>query len=357
MSEQGSCPECGVPAYITQEHSWLDNGDIVHSRDKARRLVFIESESIDPLIKGIEELLDLSIEHVVIASVKENIRAPLSLFVPRDLRERIRSREVDYRPVLDTFAQVSLNMGRGRLEVLDLRYRGDEDDFCAFRMTEPFSLPLNCGARAAGIEAILGYAHDVRYEQVSPQVYDITVFPATHSEGLERMFRDDYLHKTGDITLERCPGCGGPRGLAAYEWHQERGVILDASTQRRMIMLAPYELDPVFQELEDELGPTIPSIVVEAMRRYTSTGFFSLWNAMNEDEFRAQFALRGLGDVREAKARKGGLRLRLDNAILHLLIVGSMQGAFEAVTGSASKVEWELSGKKELIVEVTPASS
>jgi hypothetical protein len=355
MNDSEHCPECGVPEYITGEHSWLDNGDIVHSRDRARRLVFVESENIDPLIRGIEELLDQSIEHIVIASSQENIRVPLSLFVPRDLRERVRNHETDYRPILDTFADISRNMGRGVLEILDLRHEGDENDFCAFRMTEPFSLYLNCGARAAGLEAILGYAHSVRYEQVSPLVYDITVFPATHSEGLERMFRDDYRHRKGDIVLERCPTCGGPKALGAYDWNQERGVIVDSSTQRRMVMLAPYELDPVFQELEDELGPTIPSVVIEAMRRYTSAGFFSLWDsAMDEDEFRMQFALRGLGNVREAKARRSGLRLRLDNAVLHLLIVGSMQGAFEAVTGAASRVEWELSANGELEVAVTP---
>ncbi len=135
----------------------------------------------------------------------------------------------------------------------------------------------------------------------------------------------------------------------------ERGVIVDASTQRRMVMLAPYELDPVFQELENELGGAIPGVVVEALRRYTSAGFFSLWNVLDEEDFRAQFALRGLGNVREAKARKEGLRLRLENAVLHLMIVGSMQGAFEAVTGSRSRVEWRLSGDGELEVEVTPA--
>jgi hypothetical protein len=123
-----------------------------------------------------------------------------------------------------------------------------------------------------------------------------------------------------------------------------------------MVLLAPYELDPVFQELEEELGDTIPATVVEAQRRYTRDNFHSLWNIMDEDDFRAQFALRGLGNVREVKARKGGLRLRMDNAALHLMIAGSMQGAFEAATGAASRVEWELSKEGNLQVEVKPVT-
>ncbi len=40
-------------------------------------------------------------------------------------------------------------------------------------------------------------------------------------------------------------------------------------------MTTPFELDPVFQELEEELGDTIPSLVVEAQRRYTRENFYS----------------------------------------------------------------------------------
>jgi hypothetical protein len=358
LGEQEVCPECGVPVYVTREHSWLDNGDIVHSRDKERRLVFIESENIDPLLHGIEESIGVSIERIVIACVQENDRMRFGLFIPNELRERIRNHETDYRPVLDTFVIISRDMGRGKLGVVDLRYQGDEDDFCTFRISEPFSLPLTCGSRAAGIEAILGYAHDVTYEQVSPHVYDITVSPARVYEGQQdRMFRDDYHHRRGDIALERCLSCGGPRALAAFRWHQDRGVIVDASTQRRMVMTTPFELDPVFQELEEELGDTIPSVVVEAQRRYTRDNFYLLWNIMDEEDFRSQFALRGLGYVREARVKKSGLRLRLENAVLHLMIAGSLQGAFEAATGSESSIEWELSGDKDLELEIKPAAS
>lgn len=356
MKELESCPQCGVPAYFTSEHLWLDNGDIVHSRDRQRRVVFMESENVDPLLHGIEELIGISIEQIVIACVQENIRMRFSLFIPHELRESIRKRETGYRSVLETFSVISREMGRGRMDVLDLRYEGDVDDFCVFRMSEPFSLPLTCGARAANLEATLGYAHSVSYEAVSESIYEVTVVPATDYRGQQdRMFRDDYRHRRGDVELERCMGCGGPRELSAYRWHQDRGVICDAATQRRMVMLAPYELDPVFQELEDELGSVIPSLVIESQRRYTREHFGSLWKIMDEDDFRAQFALRGLGNVREVKARGGGLKLRLENSVLPLMVAGSMQGAFEAFTGADSRVEWELSPSGELSVEVTPS--
>jgi hypothetical protein len=124
-----------------------------------------------------------------------------------------------------------------------------------------------------------------------------------------------------------------------------------------MVMITPYELDPVFQELEAELGDTIPRLVVEAQRRYTHEGFHSLWKIMHEGDFRDQFAMRGLGNIKEIEVGKEGLRLRLENAVLHLMIVGTMQGAFEAVSGAGSKVEWEFSEDGSLEIEVTPIST
>jgi len=60
------CPECGVPDYITGEHLWLNNGDIVQTRDQGARLVLIEGENIDPLIRNIQEIISLPIEQIVI---------------------------------------------------------------------------------------------------------------------------------------------------------------------------------------------------------------------------------------------------------------------------------------------------
>ena len=46
------CSECGAPKYFTQEHLWLNNGDIVQKRDQRHRLIFLESENLDPLFAG-----------------------------------------------------------------------------------------------------------------------------------------------------------------------------------------------------------------------------------------------------------------------------------------------------------------
>lgn len=49
-----------------------------------------------------------------------------------------------------------------------------------------------------------------------------------------------------------------------------------------------------------------------------------------------------------------GVHVRLDNATLHLMVVGLIQGLFEMAFGIDSNVEWEFTGEGNLEVEVTP---
>jgi hypothetical protein len=352
MPDRSPCELCGVPDYISKEHTWLNNGDIVHSRDRARRVVFLESENIDPLLKDIEQQIGTSIEQIVIACVQKNIRNALRLFVSEEERERILSREIDLTPLLDTFVNISIMMGRGKLEILDWRFEQDENDFFTFRMTEPFSIPLCCGARAAGIEAILCYPHAIKYDNVSPDTYLMTVFPREQKQGFKgRMKPVQYTHVDGGLELEMCPSCGCPRALAQYTWHRERGVIL-SSDGKRMVMLSPYELDPVFHELEDELGSAIPKLVVEAQRRLTRSGFYDLGDIRDEDNLQKQLAFRGLGRLKELEIKRRVLNMRLENSVLALIVVGLMQGLFELAFDVDSTVGWNLSEDKELTIGI-----
>src|SRR4030042_4224783 len=110
-----------------------------------------------------------------------------------------------------------------------------------------------------------------------------------------------------------------------------------------MAMLGPGMMDLLFAELERELGDTIPEVAVEAQRRFTKTGFYSIEQVSDEGDFRTQLALRGLGNLREIKMGPPGLFMRIDNVVGHLLTVGMVQGLFEMAFDVDSSVEWALS--------------
>jgi hypothetical protein len=65
------------------------------------------------------------------------------------------------------------------------------------------------------------------------------------------------------------------------------------------------------------------------------------------------FHLRGIGNLRKLERGKKGLSICLDNACLHLMVAGMIQGLFEMETGRDSRVEWKLSEEGDLEVEVT----
>jgi len=73
------------------------------------------------------------------------------------------------------------------------------------------------------------------------------------------------------------------------------------------------------------------------------------------EEFKAGLAMRGLGNIKELRIKRTGLNMTVDNAVLPLMLVGMMQGIFDAALDVNSLVEWELSEEGNLKIEVKPA--
>ncbi len=351
------CEVCHTPLTFTKENSWMDNGDIVQKRDQRHRLVFIESENMDPLFQGIERIIGVPIEHIVINCVRKTLRSYLSLFVSDGVREQVRKKEISLKAIDDGFRELAKPMGSGRYEFVDMRYEGNRDDYFAVSVREPFSVPICVAGHVAAIEAILGYDHGASYTEIEPGAYEITAFPSAHPQEFKgRMSLDHYQRNQGNIELERCEGCGGPKGLAGYRWFLERGIIVNESTKRRMALMSNDELDPIFEELEYELGDTIPRVVVEAQRLFTRTGFYSMDEVTDGGDFRTQLALRGLGNLKEIDVRRKGAGLLIENAVLPLMIVGMMQGVFEMAFNLESEVDWEYTDQCDLRMKITPRS-
>jgi hypothetical protein len=254
-------------------------------------------------------------------------------------------------PVM-TFCHV---IGFGRYEFVDSRYERDADDYSTVRIEAPFSVPEAAGAILGVASTVVGGEHAVTYKEISPGIYEFTTRWSEYPEALvERLKTSPYHHRDGDIELERCATCGLPAALAGYSWYLDRGLIVNRHSKRRMAVLGPELLDVLFMALEAELGETIPNVVVEAQRRFVKTGFFSSDELSHEGDFRAQLALRGMGNLREMKKSPRGMHVRVDSAAGYLLTVGMIQGLFELIFDVDSSVEWGLSGEGDLEVKVAP---
>lgn len=353
MIDLKQCPQCGVPEYISNEHRWLDNGDIVQARESWYRLLFIETENMEPLFRGIEEVVGTSVGDIVETATREAITYYLKLFIPKEIRELIQKKRIDPKPLGTVMADMAKMVGFGNHEVVGARYEQDEDDFVTMRISEPSFLPMVIASLAASVEVLHGCYQYMTSEEVSPGVFEVTARPDPHGKR-EREITGllPYHPVRGDLEMEKCATCGVPKAVSEYQWDIDRGIILNNRTHRRMCFTSPQELNPIFQELEREFGKDIPQVVVEAQRRFTRSGFYSTQDLSDLPDFRQQLALRGLGNLKEMDFEGKCLRLRIANAALPLIIVGLVQGFFEMSYDVDSQVDWELSQQDDLEVEV-----
>jgi hypothetical protein len=355
MAEIKTCPECGVPEQVTSDHVWLNSGVVVQRSNETTRISFIESENLDPLYDGIGKIIGIPIDRLVIDIARRGTGSYVRNMTPPAVKDMIQRRELGLDMIVDVLITTAQLCGYGKYESMGFRYEGDEDDYLTIRVAEPYSLPLTCGAHAGACEAIADTSHGVIYKEMSPGVYEIKAYISKHPEELEKRLQvKPYHHRDGDIELERCATCGGPAVLSGYRWHLDRGVIVNTWTARRMVLVGPHVIDPVFEELKKELGEAIPAAVVEAQRRFVKSGLYSIEEIGDEGDLRTQIAVRGMGNLREIKIGAKGLSMRIDNAANHLMTVGLAQGLFEMAFDVESHVEWEVSAEGDLSVEITP---
>jgi hypothetical protein len=227
-------------------------------------------------------------------------------------------------------------------------------DFVTMHVTDPYSIAPVAGVICGAVEDVTGLPVNVDYAEVEPGTYEIKATVGEHAiESEERLEQPEYHYEGGDIELVPCPGCGLPKALSAFEWDGEKGIITDTRRGRRMVAIGPYVMDPLFKELEEELGEAIPRAVVESQRRFVKTGFYSVDEVRDVEGFRLHVALKGMGNLRELKMSPLGLRMTIDHAGCYLMMVGLMQGIFEMAYDMDSKVEWEFSQEDHLEVQVT----
>ena len=348
------CRQCGAPKRLVREHRWLGNGTIVQRKNPHHRMIFIECENINATYRNLEEITGRSIEHLLIEAKR---RATLD-FLDHLLLAGVKNivRLVGARIVAYNVTNLGSIMGYGRIKLGHVHRIHGRDDYVTFRVERPYSLPLFCGDMAGAVNAIDRREVGIDYVQVSPEVFDVTASVSSHPLELrEKLEGTRYTYKPGDIEIEKCPGCGGPQFLSTYAWDLGSGMVVSRTSGHRKAMIGPAALEAVIELLESELGDTVPETIIEAQRRFVKTDFYSLEEARSEEGLRAHLALRGLGNLREMTWNGGRLTLRLENACLHLLLVGVMKGIYELATGKDAEVAWELDEKGSFLIEAWPA--
>ena len=367
------CDKCGVPLMVSGELSWDDNGVISSKSSPKNRWVFYESENIDLLFRGIEELIGMPIEHIVIESRRRETKRYIERVFPPEVRGQLglgaeageegglppseEERETGMaisKTITQNVMDVARVYGYGDQWLGDLWESGDEHPWRSGFVRNPYSLLLMAADTLGSVEAFEGIDMRVKYEKTDGDAYLLTAYPGEHPLELKgRLSRIRYDFKPGDIHYERCPECGVPDVVGRYTWDLKKGTITDPDTGRRMAVFGPHSIDSIFNDLESELGEAVPETVIEAERRYIKQAWAEDEWRREATDFKHLLSLRGLGNLTQFEGDREHLTVTLQNSCLHLPMVGIIQALVEAAYRvDNSTYQWEFAEDGDLTVTV-----
>ena len=253
MIEVERCSECDVPRQVADEHQWLDSGVIILKNDPHLRMAFAESENLDYLFDVVEELIGIPIEHLLIDIERKGTRDYFNPLIPREVKDMLKSHAIGLDPIIDALIMTNRINGLGNYDLVSYRYELDNDDYITVVSYNAYSVPLALGDMAGGCEAVVEREYSkLSHKEVTAGVYEMTAaVSGVPVELRDRLERKEYHLRKGDVALERCATCGCPSALHEFKWDLDRGTITSALNGRRMSIVHPSVIDPVFESRTD----------------------------------------------------------------------------------------------------------
>jgi hypothetical protein len=347
------CRKCGVPRLVSKDQSWLDNGVIQQTRDKANRMVFYESDNLSSLFAGIEGIIGLPIEHIVIESKRLDVKEYTEKLLPSVVRKIVR--RIGFGVVAMKLRNLGACYGYGAIELGDSQRNQGNEDYLSMLIRNPHSITFFTGEVLGAWEAVDGRESYATYGKTGEDSYKVTVHVGKHPLELSgRLSHRSYPFKPGTSRFERCSACGVPQDVSRYRWDLDEGTIRHPETQRRMMIISPAGIDAVLDDLEAELGEAIPEAVVEAQRRFVREAMKEQDWQRGEGDYRSMLALRGLGQLAGMEMDENHLTVTIENSCMPLIMVGTMQGIFELAGGiENSTYAWKTEEDGNLSITIT----
>jgi hypothetical protein len=338
---------------VSRGQTWHDNGTITQTKDPDHRMSFFEPEILNGIFAELEGILGVPIEKIVIESKGNEARQYVEKMLP-SLARKV-ARHIGMGMVADNLSRNGRALGFGDVTLGDRRRKGDGDDYVTMRVKSPHSLLVLQAEMLGAWEAIDGRDNTVRYEQVGDDEYLLTVSVGPHPIELREHLRfRTYSSKAGDITYERCSTCGVPLKVAQYRWNLAEGTITHPETGTRIAVTGVKGVDAILDALEAELGDAIPPAVIEAQRRHMRDSVGRYISQGEDTDYRIALALRGMGNLTRFEVSPTGLSATIENACMHLMMVGMTQALFElAMHQDSSSCEYRLTSDGDLNIDIS----
>ncbi|MBN1288372.1 MAG: hypothetical protein JXA49_01880 [Actinobacteria bacterium] len=373
MDDIPVCERCGVPQFVGNELSWSNNGVILLGGSPVNRWVFYESDNIDALFCGLERLIGVPLNDIIVESRRRETRKYLERVYPSEIRDVLKQEQFsgtrgeagkheELKAIFEMAKSITTSVhnvariyGYGDLGLGDSWERGDAYPWRETRVKKPYSLPMNMAESLGSCEAFEGVDLRVDYKEIAPETFIFTSSEGEHPIHLRgRLKQNLYQFKPGEITYDCCRSCGVPEDIARCVWNLEEGTIFDPVIERRMAVFGPYTIESLLKDLESELGDAVPRLVIEAQREHVRGALSGENWRLKASHYNNMIALRGLGNLVEFNVDENALTLLIQNACMHLLMVGTVRALVEMGMGwENSDYEYSMEEDGDLFVRIS----
>src|SRR4030042_4342535 len=135
MADKRLCPACGTAKRVTKEHEWLKDGTIVQKKNRDPRMVVIETENINATFRGVEEIINMSIERIIMEAKRRATFDFVDHVIPGIVKAIVRI--VGVKPVVRDISSLGSVMGYGDIKLVHIHRVHSEGDYAVMSIKEP----------------------------------------------------------------------------------------------------------------------------------------------------------------------------------------------------------------------------
>jgi hypothetical protein len=330
---------------------WNADGTITQFMRRDFRVVILHFGFIDSLFANVESRLGLSIEHIAFEAQRNASKATMDSIYGKMPGLKFATR-MDFvkRIGVAQFNKVGAVTGQCTSETVEYV----PGKHATARIRNPFHLNMMAANVVGAFESLEGVPFTHTWEEESRDTYLIRIKRADEKpEIADRLTLEFPPIIPGDLKLDRCPRCRVPRALSHLRWIENDGIILDTHTGTRVVMLDGYMEAAVFREMARELGDEVDELLVDAQREWTvnhveQLDYLGINGPLSPEERREAYGrylkmlpLYGQGNPVALEVGDSMIDVTVENPYEKHILAGTLQGLYEALERSKSKVTWK----------------
>ncbi len=353
------CRICGFPYWLARSLVWNDNGTITSKNRPDFRTLIIEADHLSRIFRKIEEVLGVSIQHIVFEAQRNAAKDVIDGNIDR-MRWAIRHVPGVRRLIITYFNRMASWTGQGYAKTIDF----GKDGSGAAIIRNPFNRELMSAVVVGALESLGEQPYGCRWEKRGQDDVIVVEPSGERPEIAERLTYTVPRSKPGGRHYQPCPTCGVPVLLKDMEWREDEGLMFDARSGVRMVILEIYTTGVVLRELARELGDDIYPVIIAAQREFSlehiQREFLSAPGPSGEPDKESLYgdvldsiALRGQGNPVSREVDGDGLTIVVDNPFDEHLLAGHLSALYELAEGGEPQVSWESNGASSVTYTLT----